>query len=363
MVRTALVMALLLSCMSAAANVATVSQIVSHESDRDDPNGPWFIPPDNILDHTPFHRGMWEDWGWTHDMTTLVPTDANGIVSATLAIRTWGVDAALEESPEIDGIYAIRTTKSGSPKTPVVYFHTEGGVIALPGTRIGSLQGTLPYSWGTTNLTLPADILTDLWRDRGLRLFMNIDEGNGGRRVSLAYSMLTVNYAVPSTSREPNTPMHQFWSPGTGEVFWTANEKERDKLLATYPPSVWTYEGIAHSAYRDKRNDNVFPVYRFWSRKTSSHFYTMKESERDKLMAGCPREVAIFTGIPSTWTYEGIAFYAQRDGLQTKGAMPVYRFWSGILRRHCFTTSEVEKQEMERQPGVWQYEGIAWHTY
>jgi hypothetical protein len=361
MVRTALVMALSLSCMATAANVATINQIVSHESDRHDPNGPWFIPPDNILDHTPFHRGMWEDWGWTHDITALVPADANGIVSATLAIRTWGVDAALEESPEIDGIYAIRTTQSS--QTSSVYFHTEGGIIALPGTRLGSLQATEAYSWGTTHLTLPADALTDLWRDRQLRLFMNIDEGNGGRRVSLAYAMLTVTYTVSNASGEPNTPMYQFWSPGSDEVFWTTSAKERDKLLATYPPNIWTYEGIAHSSYREKRDDNVFPVYRFWSPKTSDHLYTMKESERDKLMAGCPREVAIFTGIPGTWIYEGIAFYAQRDGQQTKGAMPVYRFWSGTLRRHCFTTSEAEKQEMERQPGIWQYEGIAWHTY
>ncbi len=363
MVRAALFMALSLSCVSAAADVATVNQIVAHESDLVDANGPWFIPPDNILDHSPFHRGMWEDWGWTHDMTALVPADANGIVSASLTIRTWGVDAALEEGAEVDGIYAIRTTPSGSAKTPIAFFHTEAGVITLPATRIGSLAGTEAYAWGTTSLTLPADVLPNLWQDRKLRLFMNIDEGNGGRRVSLAYSMLTVSYAVPDKHEDPNTAVHQFWSPKTDEIFWTTSERERDKILALYPPSVWTYEGTAHDAYRDRRSDNIFPVYRFWSRKAGCHFYTMKESEREKLMGSCPRELAIAIGFPGTWTYEGIAFYAQRDGQQTQGTVPVYRFWSPCFGRHQFTTSEVEKQELEQQTDIWVYEGIAWHTY
>ncbi len=359
MVRTALLMALLPLGLPATADVVTVRQIVAYASNRVDGNGPWFIPPGNILDHSPFHRGAWEDWGWTHDMAALTPADANGIVSASLTIRTWGVDAGLEEDPEIDGIYAVRNSPAGSP----VRFHTQDGVITLPGTSVGRLERTEAYAWGTTYLTLPPDVIADLYREGSLRLFMNIDEGNFGHRVSLAYSMLTVNFSVPPAPWEPNMPVYQFWSPKTGETFWTAGAKEKEKILTIYPPDTWTYEGVAHYAYRDQRDANVLPVYRFWSRRSAHHFYTMKESEREKLIASCSREVAISEGFPETWIYEGVAFYAPMDGRQSKGAIPVYRFWSDVLGHHCFTTNEAEKQEMEQQPGVWKYEGIAWYTY
>jgi hypothetical protein len=334
------------------------------ENNSNDANGPFFIPPDFTLDHSPFHRGPWEDWGWMHDMTTLAPADANGILSASLTIRAWDVQANETVAPEFDDIYAIGVNGPGHAAIPIVRFHTDDGVIALPGTFLGRLQDTGYYSFGTTVLQLPDQVLADLLRDRGLRVFMNIDslQGMVGRRVTLIYSALTVNYAVPHTAWEPNQPVYQFWSPQLSQHFWTMNEAEKNKLLTKFP-SIWTYEGIVHHTYKDKRDDTVFPVYRFWSLKTMSHFYTMKESERDKLMAYCPHDEAVSTGLPSTWIYEGIAFYAQAEGHQTKEAMPVYRFWSASLHRHLFTTDETERQQADSQPGLWKYEGIAWYVY
>jgi hypothetical protein len=373
MVRRALLTAALMLCAPAVADVVTVSQTVTSEDNRTlNVNGPFFIPRDWTLDHD-YRRGAWQDWGWTHDMTGLKPVDAIGIASATLKVQAWDVagewgwdGTQFVWCPEDDRIYALRT--SGGT---LVSFIRDGETLMNPykvqATLIGSLAETGMYLFGPTTLTISdPGVLAEIWDNDALDIFMNIDAlacPYCGHQVTLIYAMLTVDYIVPHTAWEPNMPVYQFWSPRSGENFWTANEREKNKLLTIYPPSIWTYEGIAHYTYHDKRDDSVFPVYRFWSRKTSSHFYTMKESEKDKLMAFCSRDMAVSTGIPGTWIYEGIAFYAQMEGRQAKGAIPVYRFWSGSLRRHCFTTNEVEKQEMERQPGVWQDEGIAWYAY
>jgi hypothetical protein len=357
MTKAALVLvSLLMLCVPAVADVVTASQTLTYESNRMDANGPWFIPPGNTMDHSPYHRGMWEDWGWAHDMNDLIPPDANGIASASLTIRTWGVDVQAPDGAEIDKIYVVGSN------APVAYFHNTDGLVSFPATCIGQLEGTEAYCWGTTHFTLPADVLTRLWRDRGLRLFMNIDTGSAGRRVSLTYSMLTVNYTVPHTSWEPDLPVYWFRSPTTGENFYTASEKQRDKVLTLYSAGVWTYQGVAYFTYRDKRDDSVLPVYRFWSPKTQSHFYTANQNERDKLMAYCSRIEAVGDGIPCTWIYEGVAFHAQVEAGQMKGILPVYRFWSNALGRHLYTTSETEKDQLGRQPKVWTYEGIAWYA-
>jgi hypothetical protein len=352
----------LILCAPVMADTVTVHHIAGCETNRVDPNGPWFLPPGNICDHSPFHRGTWEDWGWTHNLSGLAPADANGIVSASLTIRNWGVDTNDPSGPEIDGIYAIRLAAPGGGKVPNASFHTQDGSISLAATRIGQLQHTEAYSWGKSYLTVPADVCSELLRTASLRLFMNIDEANYGRRVSLAYADLVVQYSVPHTTWEPNLPMHQFWSPLLNETFWTTSDIEKNKILKTYPPNVWTYEGIAHYTYRDKRDPNVMPIYRFWSRKGSGHFFTMSEGERDKLLASCEWKAAVTVGYPQPWIYEGIAFYAQMPGRQDKNAIPVYRFWSGTLSRHVYTTNEAEKTELSRMPTIWQYEGIAWYV-
>ena len=367
---TLLIASALLLCMPAAADTVTVSQTVNYQNNHNDANGPWFIPPDSILDHDPYHRGSLEDWGWTHDMSSLVPTGATGITSATLKIRTWDVTDDVDR-PADDRIYAIRTS-GGVPVTFQTSPPSGDNVIpiSLPATLLGSLAPTLDYDWGATTFTiLNLGVLGDLWSNGASGIFMNINEANSGRRITLAYSTLTVDYTVPHTTWEPSMPVYRFYSPKTGAHFYTTKESEKTKIITIYPETVWKYEGIAYYTYPDKRNDSVSPVYRFWSAKLGSHFFTISETEKDKLLAYCTQDEAKTTGYPSTWTYEGIAFYAHppvvSPDVPPAGSKPVYRFWSPKLGYHFFTMTESEKDKLMAPPfsDVWTYEGIAWYAY
>jgi hypothetical protein len=118
-----------------------------------------------------------QDWGWTHDFTMLVPKDATGIESATVAIEAWDVDS---DEGEDDIIYAN-------------------------GVRLGMLTGTMS-EWSTTTFALPRSVLDDLWRHGHVDLFMDIDANPGGFRVTLGQSTLTAHYAVGQIP-EPTTVM------------------------------------------------------------------------------------------------------------------------------------------------------------
>ena len=148
-------------------------------------------------------------------------------------------------------------------------------------------------------------------------------------------------------------PVCRFWSPTNNRHFYTISEAEKDGLIANYP-DVWTYESVAYYAFETDAEPGLLPVYRFWSPVLVAHFYTTSESEKQKLI----------DNYSHVWTYEGIAFYAYPEGQQPQDAKPVYRFWSPVLETHFYTMSETEKNKLiDNYSHVWTYEGVAWYAY
>ncbi|MEN6425144.1 MAG: hypothetical protein ABFE13_07265 [Phycisphaerales bacterium] len=95
------------------------------------------------------------------------------------------------------------------------------------------------------------------------------------------------------------------------------------------------------------------PVYRFWSPVLSRYFYTLDEAERR----------SVIDDFSAVWTCEGVAFHAYPPGKQPEGTSPVYRFWSGPLARHFYTASDQERDRLiSRFSDIWTYEGIAWYA-
>jgi len=96
------------------------------------------------------------------------------------------------------------------------------------------------------------------------------------------------------------------------------------------------------------------PVYRFWSDKLTTHFYTINEAEKDRLI----REFS------QVWTFEGVAFYAYPPDRAVAASKPVYHFWSEKYNRHFYTISETEKQGLIKQSSnVWTLQGVSWYAF
>jgi hypothetical protein len=102
------------------------------------------------------------------------------------------------------------------------------------------------------------------------------------------------------------------------------------------------------------RDPDLAPVYRFWSDKLGGHFYTIDEAEKARL-------IKEFSHV---WTFEGVAFYAFPPDRAPVGSKPVYRFWSESKSRHFYSISESEKQKLvDEYAKVWTFEGIAWYAF
>lgn len=140
-------------------------------------SGDWFLPPSaspqpgqSGYSLSPYYRQYNEDWGWTHTVSFSVPSPT--IVSATLEIEAWDVDAGGERGDEID-------------------------VITADGVSLGNLDTGYTGTWHTTVFNLGPAALAAL-ADGTLNMFMDIDSLNTQFwLVTLRSSKLTVDY-VPA---------------------------------------------------------------------------------------------------------------------------------------------------------------------
>jgi hypothetical protein len=149
------------------------------------------------------------------------------------------------------------------------------------------------------------------------------------------------------------TAVNRFWSASKSRHFYTISEPEKKKLISKYS-DVWDCEGVSYYAFPDDSQPGLSPIYRFWSAANSTHFYTISEGEKNKLI----------TRYSDVWTYEGVAFYAYAEGQQPAGSKPVYRFWSPISQSHFYTMSEGEKNKLiTRYSSSWTYETVAWYAF
>jgi hypothetical protein len=97
-----------------------------------------------------------------------------------------------------------------------------------------------------------------------------------------------------------NETVHRFYSEPLKTHLYTMDEYEKSQILAKYPSSVWRYEGVAYCA-SPTQTAGTKPVQRFYSEVIKSHLYTLDENEANHIRATYP---------PSVWRYEGTAYYA-----------------------------------------------------
>src|SRR5690606_37409236 len=94
----------------------------------------------------------------------------------------------------------------------------------------------------------------------------------------------TIDLYYDSTSDVVETiPVYRFWSSRYRSHFYTSDQSERNKVISQYG-SDWDYEGISFQVLSKDTCDTGIPIYRFWSDRYRSHFYTKEESEKNKLI-------------------------------------------------------------------------------
>ena len=148
--------------------------------------------------------------------------------------------------------------------------------------------------------------------------------------------------------------MYRFWAPGLLRHFFTISATERDYVRATWP-DAWSYEGPVFHAYATPYVDGLVPVYRYWSSILTSHFYTINDDERAYIDATYTEE---------QWASEGIVFYAFPPGSWVPAdAKPVYRFWNEVTSTHFYTISESEKDYVLAHWPQYIFEGIAFYAF
>ncbi|MCF8494922.1 MAG: hypothetical protein K9G65_06005, partial [Rickettsiaceae bacterium] len=155
-------------------------------------------------------------------------------------------------------------------------------------------------------------------------------------------------------------------NPASFSYFYTASVQEANSIKSQ---SNWPW--IEKTATFEAAHSNptiAVPVYRFWSEKHQSHFFTINQNEKDQIIAWS------LTGQNGyDWKYEGENFKVYTSSTPTddlgKSAIPVYRIWmddkdfnsvNGLSGGHYFTASKDEYDTMIKLVGV-KGEGVAFY--
>jgi hypothetical protein len=147
-------------------------------------------------------------------------------------------------------------------------------------------------------------------------------------------------------STATRTPVYRFFNRRTSAHFFTTSTTERDNVIATLP--FMSYEGPAFYASASAV-PGLSPVHRFYNIQTGVHFYTISESERAYVEANLPQ-----------FHYEGIAYFAST--LEGAGYTPLYRFFYSAKGFHFYTNSLSERDNIIATLPQYHYEGVGYYV-
>ncbi|MFW5703433.1 MAG: hypothetical protein ACOCXQ_01225 [Patescibacteria group bacterium] len=150
-------------------------------------------------------------------------------------------------------------------------------------------------------------------------------------------------------SQERILHVYRFWSEEKKSHFYTNSPQERDTILSRYGNSTWLYEGVSYEAV-DSRTSGAVPLHRFWSQKTNGHFYTADQKEKDRIVREYSEDV---------WKYEGIAYYVMPPNGSGSDVFRFYsdRFKKHF---YTVSPEERDSILSQYDTYTWRYEGVSW---
>ena len=94
---------------------------------------------------------------------------------------------------------------------------------------------------------------------------------------------------------------------------------------------------------------NPSPVYALWNKTYSYRYFTLSETEKNKLLKDSAK-----------WESEGSSWQAYAT--QKTGTMPVYKIKNETYGYYYYTVSKAKKDELSKAKG-WKYSGIAFYAF
>jgi lysyl endopeptidase len=150
----------------------------------------------------------------------------------------------------------------------------------------------------------------------------------------------------------PITPIavYRFYNMRTGTHFYTGTAAERDQVIATLG-NIYHYEGVAYTLDAYSSN-NITPLYRFYNKRTGTHFYTADETEKNNTV----------NNLGAIYQLDGIAYYV--SNVAGPGATTVYRFYNMRTGTHFYTATTAERDNVINTMGsIFHYEGPAFYAW
>jgi hypothetical protein len=157
----------------------------------------------------------------------------------------------------------------------------------------------------------------------------------------------SVKWAGAGKTYTPVKSVYRFYNKKTGTHFYTASETEKYSVLSKMA-KTYSYEGVAYGLDTSATSMTT-PLYRFFNKKTGTHFYTASGAEKD----------AVIARLSGLYAFEGVAYNVSSD---PSGSTPVHRFFNKKTGTHFYTASEAEKANViARLSGTYGYEGIGFY--
>lgn len=159
-------------------------------------------------------------------------------------------------------------------------------------------------------------------------------------------AILAKTKVIPSNgSQDSLYDVSRFYNTKTGAHFYTANDAERDSLIAN--SDLLVYEGNAFDSGASSASG--LAVYRFYNEQTGVHFYTASEQERQAIQANLPR-----------FLDEGLSYFAYAEG--GVGRQALHRFYNTENGTHFYTANEQEQLNVSATLPHYRYEGIGYYV-
>jgi len=218
----------------------------------------------------------------------------------------------------------------------------EGGVTVQASGTAGTFT-TQTWAAGGYNLVVPAGDYTVTFTQGAQTFSTTATVGTDNVKVDALIDDMT-----PLTTNGTQDSLYdvsRFYNASTGAHFYTANDTERDLVIADNDSFV--YEGNAFDSNATPTTGEE--VFRFYNTQTGVHFYTISESERDNVIATTPQ-----------FDYEGIGYYAFTT--EATGREALYRFYVAETGTHFYTASESERDGIIDSLPQYDYEGIGYYV-